>query len=225
MTEAELRLHSALTAARYLGTKEGSSAHRELLAVYNAIRPLPRGYEMDESDPWCAAFVSAAGVLAGVGELLPLECGCGKIVEKARRMGIWMEDDAHVPAIGDWVLYNWEAALTGDDTGAPDHVGVVLGLEEDRILVAEGNYDNAVRLRRISINARSIRGFVCPRFDTMAKEETMRIQTIEQVPDYARPTIEKLTADGSLLGTAPGELGLTEELIRILVILDRRGLL
>ena len=135
-------------------------------------------------------------------------------------MGIWVEEDAHVPGIGDWVLYNWDAKKSGDDTGAPDHVGIVIGMENGELLVAEGNYDNAVKLRRIPLNAEKIRGFVCPRYE---EETIMRYHTLEEVPAYARATVEKLTADGSLQGIAPDDLGLTEELIRILVILDRRG--
>ena len=225
MTEFELRLKAALSAARWLGTKEGSSGHRNLLAVYNGIRPLPRGYAMGENDPWCAAFASASAVLAGVGELLPVECSCSRIIEKARDMGIWVEDDSHIPDLGDWILYNWDASKTGDDCGKPDHVGVVITLEDDGILVVEGNYDNAVRLRRVPVNGQPIRGFVCPRYHSLEKEEVMEIRTISDVPEYARATIEKLTADGSLRGIAPDNLGLTEELIRILVILDRRGVL
>lgn len=225
MTESELRLQAALAAARWLGTQEGSDGHRELLAVYNRIQPLPRGYALGEQDPWCAAFASASAVLAGVREQLPLECSCSRIVEKARDMGIWVEDDAHVPAPGDWLLYNWDAPRSGDDTGAPDHVGVVIGLEGEQLLVVEGNYSNAVRLRRVPINSRYIRGFVCPKFDSIVKEEPMRIHTLKEVPDYARDTIEKLLADGSLQGVAADDLGLTEELIRVLVILDRRGIL
>lgn len=225
MTEHELRLTTALSAARWLGTAEGSDGHRALLAAYNGIRPLPRGYAVREKDPWCAAFTSAAAVLAGVGALMPLECSCSKIIEKARDMGIWVEEDGHVPGSGDWVLYNWDAPRDGDDTGNPDHVGVVIGLEEGEILVVEGNYGNAVRLRRVPLDGQPIRGFVCPKFDTMTKEVPMTIQTISQVPEYARATIEKLTSDGSLQGIAPEKLGLTEEMIRILVILDRRGIL
>lgn len=226
MTETELRLHAALQGAKWLGTKEGSADHRRLLAIYNGIRPLPRGYAMQASDPWCAAFVSVAAVEAGIESLVPLECSCGKIIDGARRMGIWVEDDAHVPQIGDWLLYNWDAAKTGDDTGSPDHIGIVVGVNDGELLVVEGNYDNAVKLRRVPVNGSKIRGFVCPRYDTLAKEEAMeRYHTLAQVPAYARATIEKLTTDGSLRGIAEDDLGLSEELIRILVILDRRGLL
>lgn len=226
MTETELRLQAALTAARWLGTKEGSAAHRELLAIYNGIRPLPRGYAMKETDAWCAAFVSAAAVEAGIGVLVPLECSCGKIIAQAQTMGIWIEDDAYAPEIGDWVLYNWEASGSGDDTGSADHIGIVAGVQDCQFLVVEGNYDNAVKLRRVDINGAKIRGFVCPHYDTLAKEEEMeRYHTLEEVPAYARGTIEKLTSDGSLRGIAADDLGLSEELVRILVILDRRGVL
>lgn len=213
------RLKCALTAARWLGTKEGSREHKEILKIYNSIRPLPRGYAVTDRDPWCAAFVSAAAVRSGAGERYPLECSCARIIEKAKEMGIWVEQDDHVPAVGDWVLYNWDAKPTGDDTGAPDHVGVVIGMEDGDILVAEGNYDNAVKLRRVSVDWSKLRGFVHPELE----EEEMRYHTLEQVPGYARDTIEKLVADGSLRGIAEDDLGLSEELIRILVILDRRG--
>ena len=209
----------ALCAARFLGSREGSREHREILTVYNAIRPLPRSYAVKETDPWCAAFASAAAVMAGEGERYPLECSCTRIIEKAKNMGIWVEDDGCLPRPGDWVIYNWQARAEGDDTGAPDHVGVVIAVEKGEILAVEGNYDNGVKLRRFPLNWEKIRGFVCPKREV----EQMYYKTIEEVPDYARATIEKLTADGSLRGVAKDDLGLSEELVRILVILDRRG--
>lgn len=215
------RLEYALAAARWLGTREGSAEHRRILGVYNSIRPLPRGYSVKESDAWCAAFVSAAAVMAGVEKLVPLECSCARMVELAKVMGIWQERDDYVPKIGELVLYNWDAKASGDDTGAPDHVGVVIGVEDGQLLVVEGNYSNAVKLRQIPVNDGKLRGFVCPKFE----EGTMRYHKLEEIPDYARATIEKLTADGSLRGIAQDDLGLTEELLRTLVILDRRGLL
>lgn len=224
MTESELRQKCALAAAQWLGTKEGSDGHREILAAYNAIRPLPRGYVVKQSDPWCAAFASSCAVQAGVGELLPLECSCSKIIEKARDMEIWVEDDSYVPGIGDWILYNWEAKDTADDTGKPDHVGVVLGVENGEILVAEGNYNNAVGLRKVPVNGRYIRGFVCPGFLDAPQVRT-GFHALDEIPEYARPTVEKLLSDGSLKGVGAEDLGLTEEMVRILVILDRRGVL
>lgn len=212
------RRNVALAAARWLGTREGSREHQEILDVYNAIRPLPRGYKVLQTDAWCAAFASAAAVLAGEGERYLLECSCVKIVEGAKAMGIWTEADGHLPQIGDWVLYNWQAKSTADDTGAPDHVGIVIGVEAGQILAVEGNYSNAVKLRRFPVDWEMIRGFVCPRL-----EDGMIYHTLKEVPDYARGSIEKLVRSGALVGVTEGDLGLPEELVRILVILDRLG--
>lgn len=224
MTELEWRLTAALTAAKWLGVREGSNEHRNILDIYNRIRPLPRGYVMTGSAPWCAAFVSAAAEKAGIGELMPLECSCSRIVDKACKMKIWVEDDAHVPMIGDWILYDWDAKKAGDDEGSPDHIGIVVGVENGMILVVEGNYDNAVKLRRLPVDDEHIRGYVCPRYDILEKEEAMkRYHTIDEIPAYALETIRKLTDDGSLRGISEDDLGLSEELVRILVILDRRG--
>ena len=214
------RLRGALAAAKWLGTKEGSREHRELIAVYNGIKPLPRGYRLTEKDPWCAGFVSAAAVMAGLGEKYPLECSCSRIIEKAKDMGIWAEDDGHVPLIGDWLLYDWQGK-DGECEGAPDHVGIVIGTEDEELLVVEGNYENMVKLRRVSLGWEKIRGVVCPELDE--EEAMVRYRTMEEVPGYARETIRKLTQDGSLKGIGEDDLGLTEELIRVLVILDRRG--
>ena len=217
------RLNAALTAARWLGTKEGTREHREILAAYNGIKPLPRGYRLGEKDAWCAGFVSAAAVMAGVGDRYPLECSCSKIIEKAKGMGIWVEDDRYVPQVGDWVLYDWQAEGGGDCTGAPDHVGIVIGRENGELLVVEGNYDNMVKLRKIPVDYGKIRGYVRPEFEE--EESVVRYHTLQEVPGYARATIEKLKKDGSLLGIGEDDLGLSEELIRILVILDRKGII
>lgn len=219
MTELELRGLAALTAAKWVGIKEGSTEHGAILDIYNSIRPLPRGYAMTKKDDWCAAFVSAAAVEAGLGERYPLECSCSKIIEKAKQMNIWQERDDHVPKMGDWVLYNWQSSAAGDDSGAPDHVGMVIGVESGKILAVEGNFDNAVKQRRFPVNWERIRGFVCP----VMEAEGMIYHTLQEIPEYARATIEKLTADGSLRGVSADDLGLTEDLLRTLVILDRRG--
>ena len=54
------------------------------------------------------------------------------------------------------------------------------------------------------------------------KQKTV-YDTIEQVPDWAKPTIQKLMDKGVLQGEGDG-LGLTYDLTRILVINDRSGL-
>ena len=67
--------------------------------------------------------------------------------------------------------------------------------------------------------------------DDMTKEEVIQIMneqktvydTIEEVPEWAKPTIRKLIDLGLLQGEGNG-LGLTYDLLRVLVVNDRAGL-
>jgi hypothetical protein len=51
-----------------------------------------------------------------------------------------------------------------------------------------------------------------------------KYNTIKQVPGWARPTIQKLIDSGSLQGDTRGNLGLTNDMIRTFVVLDREGI-
>ncbi len=46
----------------------------------------------------------------------------------------------------------------------------------------------------------------------------------DNMPEWARPTIQKLVDKGYLKGNEEGELGLTDEMLRIFVVNDRAGL-
>ena len=48
-------------------------------------------------------------------------------------------------------------------------------------------------------------------------------KTFENVPDWAKPTIKKLTDAGHLQGDLNGDLNLTNDMTRVLVVLDRAG--
>ncbi len=152
------------TAASYLGTASHSAAHRELLARYNAIRPLPRGYAMQEKDPWCAAFVSAVAQQCGLcGRVFP-ECSCPRMLALYEQAGRFREEDDYLPAPGDLLFYHWQDPGSGDDRGSPDHVGIVTACEGGRIRLIEGNVSDAVARREIGVNSRYIRGFALPDF-------------------------------------------------------------
>lgn len=221
MGEHEIRSNIAATARKYLGVKEGSAAHRELVDRYNAHTPLARGYELQYGDPWCAGFVSAVAIECGVTAVFPTEVGCGKMVELFQSMGRWQEADGFLPQIGDVIFYDWKDSGDGDSTGAPGHVGIVETVSGCVLTVIEGNKDNAVGRREIRVNGRYIRGFGVPDYAALAAEK--RYHTLEQTPEYARATIGKLVANGSLRGISGDDLGLSEDLVRTLVILERLG--
>ena len=157
---------------KYIGAKNGSTLHLEILNIYNGNKPLPRGYAVKPTDAWCATFGSAMFILAGYQDIFPIECSCNKMIEKARSMGIWVEQDGYVPNIGDAILYDWQDNGVGDNTGSVEHVGIVTYVNKDAgyIVVTEGNYSKSVKKRTININGRYIRGYVTPKFDTVDVE-------------------------------------------------------
>ena len=55
------------------------------------------------------------------------------------------------------------------------------------------------------------------------REGLVMYKTLENVPDWAKPTVQKLVDKGHLQGDQNGELNLTNDMTRTLVILDRAG--
>ena len=164
MTERELRRSAVDAALAWLGTREGTAEHRRLVACYNAIRPLPAGYALRESDPWCAAFVSVAAAGAGLTGLIFPECSCPRMAALYRAAGRWEEVDFAVPKPGDVVFYDWD----GDRVS--DHVGLVTALEGEVLTVVEGNKSNAVGLRKISLDSPYICGYGQPAYAAAAED-------------------------------------------------------
>ena len=56
------------------------------------------------------------------------------------------------------------------------------------------------------------------------EENEMRFQKLEEMPGWAQPTIAKLLERRHLQGDSAGNLNLSEDMIRLLVINDRAGL-
>lgn len=172
MTENELRQKVVSTALAWLGTRENTAKHQEMLAIYNSQRPLPRGTRMLASWPWCAAFVSTVSLQLGLRDIMPTECGCPGMVRLYQELGRWVEDDAYIPSPADVVFYDWQDSATNyattDNVGHPDHVGIVLDCDGNNMTIIEGNNANAVNKRVLAVNARFIRGFGIPDFASKA---------------------------------------------------------
>lgn len=168
MTETELRQKVVDTASAWLGTQEGTARHSEMLAIYNAQSPLPRGTRMLSTWPWCAAFVSTVSLQLGLRDIMPTECGCPSMIRLYQDIGRWIEDDAYAPSPGDVIFYDWQDSGIGDNVGQSDHVGIVVACTNGTITIIEGNCDNAVKLRQIAVNDRFIRGYGVPDFASKA---------------------------------------------------------
>ena len=151
-------------AKKFLGTKESDEKHKEIINIYNSIKPLPVGYKIGMNDSWCAAFVSACAKEAGL-KKFPFECSCERMITRAKAQMIWEENDAHIPAPGDVIMYDWQDNGKGDNKGWADHTGIVEKVTDGKITVIEGNFNNAVKRRNISVDGRYIRGYIKPPFE------------------------------------------------------------
>lgn len=171
-------------AKSWTGTKEGSKGHKQIVADYN--KACDKGRKMDVTTPWCAGFVGAVAeetgnVLAdGIG--VPVDCSCGKMIDKAKAAGIWNESDDYTPREGDIIIYDWKDNGKGDDTTGHDHTGIVTSAAAKSFVVTEGNKSNAVGTRRVNVNAKYIRGFICPVFADEVQPAPAPVPTPEPTP-------------------------------------------
>lgn len=136
-------------AKKYVGVRENTKQHHAIIDDYNKIKPLPRNYKVKYSDSWCAVFVSF--VLKHCSAVNPpYECSCQKMYEKAKKNN----QIVTTPKVNDIVLYDW------GNNGSLDHVGVISAISGNTLTVIEGNKNNAVGIRRINKNSKSVAHFI-----------------------------------------------------------------
>ena len=152
-------------AVSWLGLNEYNGTHKQIIDIYNSQKPLPVGYKLKYTDPWCAGTVSAVAVKLGYTDIIPCECSCPRMISLFQKKGIWVEDDSYVPKPADIIFYDWDDSGKGDNKGGSDHVGIVEKVVGNTITVIEGNYSNAVKRRTLAVNGRYIRGYGVPKYD------------------------------------------------------------
>lgn len=172
MTELELRNKVVDVMRGWLGWSEANGKFRSIIDLYNTQRPLPRGYAVQYDDEWCATCVTAAGIQAGLHDIILGECGCGKMIELYRAVGRWEENDAYRPEPGDIIMYDWQDTGEGDNTGGADHVGIVEKVVGNTITIIEGNKGESVARRTLAVNGRYIRGYCLPDYASKAEEDS-----------------------------------------------------
>lgn len=168
--EKNLRQEVVNTLLMLEGIREGSAEHKMILRKFNESGLCPR-YKMTAKDAWCATTVSFAFIVnklagkPGSGALFQcVECSCAEMVKLGKQQGIFVESDSYTPKPGDVIFYDWQDFGKGDDKGHPDHVGIVISVSGGIINVIEGNKADAIGRRKISVNGRYIRGFICPKY-------------------------------------------------------------
>ena len=147
-------------ARAWIGKKESNGSHKEIIDVYNGHKPLARGYKVKYTDSWCATFISALAIKCNCTDIIPTEASCGKMIELFKNIGCWQEDGNVTPDPGDIIFYDWDKK-----DGWPEHVGIVESVNGNTFTVIEGNKNDAVGRRTVTVGSASIRGFVKPMYD------------------------------------------------------------
>lgn len=183
----KLRSEVVRVANSWVGKNEKDGTYKYIIDVYNSYKgKLPRGIKMRYDCSWCACTVSAIAIFLDYASIIPIEISCGYMIEEAKKKDIWVETDSYIPKPGDIVMYDWGDSGKGDNTGWPDHVGIVTYVNKASgyFEVTEGNYKDSVKKRTISINGRFIRGFIVPKYDEedeVVKTEIKSGKTINEI--------------------------------------------
>ena len=162
--ETALRQSLVTAAESRLGINEADGSHKQIVEIYNSQEVLPVGYVLQDTDSWCAAFVTAMAMETGLTEIIPPECGCERQIGLWQELGRWQEWDGYVPQPGDIIYYDWNTEGPGECTGWSDHVGIVVGVKWPFIQVIEGNYNDQVGYRVIKVGETTVRGYGLPEY-------------------------------------------------------------
>ena len=111
-------------------------------------------------------------------------------------MGRWKEDDSYVPSVGDYIYYDWQDDGIGDNTGWPDHVGIVYSVNGNDLVIIEGNYKDSVGYRNMKVNGKYIRGYGLPNYASKVAN-TGSTTTKQSTVNGATSTAKKIATDSA----------------------------
>lgn len=174
-------------AKKYEGCRKYSDRHRKLIQIFNTVKP--NGYTAHISDPWCAEGISAWAIEAygkdNAKKYFPLSASVPDMVEKAKKLGIWKESDKIIPVDGYWLAYDWQDSGKGDNTGSPDHIGLVIKVEKNKFTVLECNkgVESKCGIRIMDINGKYIRGYITPHYNKVEKSAEAERKRINKLAD------------------------------------------
>lgn len=191
-------------AQSWVGKKESDGSHKAIVDLYNSHKPLARKYKVKYSDSWCATFITALAIKCDAVDIIPKECGCQEMINLFKKIGCWIENDAHVPKTGDIIFYDWQDNGKGDNTGWSDHVGFVEKVVGNDITVIEGNMNDAVGRRVLQVNGKYIRGYGVPKYEAEPKPQPKPQPQPQKKPTATKTVVAKDTAKSflkSLAGT------------------------
>lgn len=177
---------------------------------------------MGSAYPWCMAFVQWCFAQAGV-KLPRRTASCGELMNAAKAAGCWVTA-GFLP--GDVVIYDFPGGA------ATDHCGIIeMELPDYGVQAIEGNtsqsgsQSNGGMVCRKNRPSKYIVGAVRPKYESEKKEDDDMVvyKTLDDVPSWYRPAVQKCVKKDALKGTGSGELNISDDVCRVLTILDNLG--
>ena len=142
-----------------------------------------RGYDCTDITPglpWCAAFVAKCAKVAGVSDkIIVYSWGATTTARQSvsNGWGTWYDGPIIgkqvVPNPGDLILIKWDKIKNTSNRFDSDHIGIVLGVANDKVYTVEGNrggdgsYLNKVKRCEYSIDNKVINGYYRPNWPTV----------------------------------------------------------
>lgn len=106
----------------------------------------------------------------------------------------------------------------------PGHIGVYIG-DGKVIESTRGIFGDGVVITKLT-DRKWVHWLQCPYIEYIAKEDGEVIyKTINDVPDWGKPLVQKLIDRKSLAGDGKGNINLPESTLKTLAILEREGVL
>ena len=198
---------------------------RDLDALGDFYNGKKNGYD------WCDVFVDWCFVTAFGRELgqkllgqpdRSLGAGTGYSLKYYQQMGRLFSK----PEPGDQIFFG--------DSQSTWHTGIVSKVVGGYVHTIEGNAGNpsAVRAGRYVIGGKNIKGYGRPDWSLVPEDKPEEpekevdnmtyYKTLADVPEWYKPTVEKLVNSGALQGTGDG-LNVSEDFCRTMTVLDRMG--
>ena len=169
-----------------------------------------------DGNPWCMMFVQWCFDQAGL-RLPHRSASCSELLNWYRKNQ--PERIAATPQPRDIIIYNF------GHTGIVESVaaGTITAIEGNTSAGDAGSQSNGGGVFRRTRGKALVTAYIRP-FDNYEEEDDMvYYKTLNDVPSWYKPSVQKAVNKGALSGTGNGEINVSEDLCRTLTILDRLG--
>jgi len=165
---------------------------------------------------WCMSFVQWCFDQAGY--TLPHKTGsCNDLLNWYRKYQ--PEKIVTTPKPRDIIIYNFGHTGIVESAGA----GTITAIEGNTSPSEKGSQDNGGGVFRRTRSKSLVKAYIRP-FDNYEEDDDMvYYKTLNDVPRWYKPAVQKAISKGVLTGTGGKEINVSEDLCRMLTILDRLG--